>query len=209
MMRSIILGAVVAFLAATATALFEGPSTDKVDGKKWYQKLLLLFTSVNSSGWINSIALGVIVGAVNFFTPKLSVESLFMAPVFLAVMIFYHVYLITWWKIEGSELSEVLTFVIMVVLVFRTTETTAIATTGLWDNPFWTSVVTTVPWILGVATIGYFLFNACRFRVEEVYAPKEDDSEEVVKEKKTLATGFNCLSAIVVVVAIIKIKGDY
>ncbi len=201
MVMSIILAVVVAFVFATAThMLCGGRLTEEVKTRasRKIRKFAFL-KKVRSDEWIQAIAIGAMVGAINYFVPRLS-TALWLVPIFLLVMIALYIYLIYWWHREGSEWSEMIPFIILTILLFWTTKAAAMMTTALWDNVFWTSVFLTLPLLMVVASIGFFIIDALYFCYKEKYAVGDDDTDEVKEEKETLANRYHSLGILAIAI---------
>ena len=137
MFWSVILCIVVALLAVTVVAL------RKPEG---------------SGNYALAVCLGVVIGVVNYFTPKLM--SPWLAGLFVAIMIAYYVYLVWWWLDDDASWREAGLFVLLAVMPFFTMKATVMALAANWDSAFWTSLVSKIPMLILVATIGYFVIDA-------------------------------------------------
>ena len=186
MILSIILAVVVAFVIAAATHMLNGGGlTEKVETRTGReQKRFAGLNKVGEYGWITAISVGVIIGLINYFTPKLSTGFLWLAPIFMAVIVFFYFGLMRWWKNDGSNWKEAVAFVILAVLFFFPMKATAAATTALWNNAFWTSFFMIIPALFLVAAIGFIIIDALYFRYREVYAVREGDTDEEARPKE-------------------------
>ena len=204
MILSIILAIIVALAIATATHLLHGGGlTEEVETRTGKKRSKFAFLKeVGSDEWIKALCVGLIVGALHYFTPKLS-AALWLAPVFLAVMVAWYIYLMYWWHRDGSEWIEVIPFVVLAVVSFFTMRATAMATAALWNSAFWTSVVATIPWLFIMATIGFIIIDAFYFRYREMYEAEDGDSDEVLDEKDEKKGRYHALGILAIVVTTI------
>ena len=103
-----------------------------------------------------AIALGVIVGLVNYFAPR--VPGVFVAPIGYVVMVALSVYLMVWWHRRGFEFTEMIPFVLLAILFFFTTKAAAFATVAVLKcGTILTAFLTTLPTCLLVIVIGFML----------------------------------------------------
>ena len=167
---SAVLGLVVAFAVASAMQL---TATDEVtsyevaaDGTATAKKKSVGFNKVGD-GWFWAIGAGAIVGLINFFTPKIA-SMLWLAPIFLAIMVVGYIALMVWWAKEGGRFVEMVPFIVLAVLGFFTTASAASMTAALIPIIFWRSVVMVLPSLLLTAAIGFFVINLLFFQYREI-----------------------------------------
>ena len=167
---SVALGLVAALATASAMQLMasDGEFTYEVatDGTAAVKKFAG-FNKVGVDGWYWAIGAGAITGMVNFFAPVVAKGALpGIAVFFLAIMIGLYALMMIWWAREGGSFKEMIPFVILAILLFFTTVAAASAATVVIPNVFLRSVVMTIPGVLLVASLGFFVANLCFFRLQ-------------------------------------------
>ena len=66
---------------------------------------------------VKACVIGVIVGVINYMSPGLE-ELAWLSYIFLPIMLLLYVWLAYWWKEEGSEWTEMIPFVVLVILFY-------------------------------------------------------------------------------------------
>ena len=168
MFIAIFIGIVVMCLTmAAASALHRGRVT--TGGGSRPNVFARFFANIRSDGWITASIYGVAAFLVRWLAPMsvkwawTGVFAWMFPALFLAVMIGLMAYLIYWWRSEGSEVRELVWFIL---LAFVLTFITGIAAGALADvigMVFWTSVLVTLPWLIFVCVIGHLLYNIFTF----------------------------------------------
>ena len=115
---------------------------------------------------IQAIAAGLIIGLINFYSPVVAKGATWIAPLFLAAMLCVSAVLLVWWHKEGSDFVEMIPILVLTVLVFFTSKAAASATTVLIGSKFFRSIVMTLPLLLLVGSIGFYLIDLFQFRME-------------------------------------------
>lgn len=115
---------------------------------------------------IQAICAGVIVGVVNYCSPIVAKSAAWLGLVFLVVMLGVSVVLMMWWHKEGSDFIEMIPILVLTVLVFFTTKAAASAATALITGGFFKSVIMTIPTLMLVGSIGFYLYDLFEFRSE-------------------------------------------
>lgn len=184
-----IIFAVIVFLvvATTAQILNGGGLTEEYEtrsGRK--RREFAPFSELEDKDWYRAIGIGVITGAIHYFVTRLSGGTLWLAPVFLAIMIAIYIYLMYWWRQDGSvPLWEMFMFALIAVLLFFTTVAAADATTALFKGSgFGKSLVMVLPEMLLVATLGFYVIDYFFYLHREVDVIYEDDDDETIDEKE-------------------------
>ena len=130
---SIMLTAMVFCIMATIESFFKNgvrpfKKIGEEDGEPVRAKL-------DAESLIRACIVSVTVGLVNFLTPKVG-GAIWLAPVFLIVMLAISGYLMYLWYKEGSSLKELVAFTVLSLLVYWTTMSTAVMVTGITSNGF-------------------------------------------------------------------------
>ena len=187
---SVALGLVVAFAVASAMQLTanDGSFTYEVtsEGSAVARRKFAGFNRVGD-GWWWAVGSGAIVGLINFFTPKI-VNLLWLAPIFLVIMVIGYIALMVWWHKEGGAFSEMIPFIVLAVLCYFTTMATASMTAALIPLVSWRLVVLLVPKLLLVATLGFFIIDLLFFRYREI----DDEGSGIAKRDHIL--GWVCIA---------------
>lgn len=136
--------------------------------------------------YVKAIVIGLIVGAVNYFSPILE-ETMWMSWIFLAVMLGLFVWLCYWWKEEGGEWKEMAPFVALAVLFFFVAKAAASVTTAFFESDTAMTVMMILPTLFLIATIGYFVASHLWFLYSEVDKVYRGDDDKTVKAKKDKA----------------------
>lgn len=115
---------------------------------------------------VQAICAGAIIGVINFYSPIVAKGATWLGPVFLFVMLGVSVVLIAWWHVEGSDFKEMIPILVLTVLTFFVTKAAASATCALIPNDFFRSVIMTIPTLVLIGTIGFYLYDLFQFRNE-------------------------------------------
>ena len=102
LLMSIILAVVIAALVVTAKRL--------VVGVEEFSELGL------SDKYAIAVVVGLIVGAINYFSGNYLEGIVFLAPIFMVVLIGLAVWLTNWWIADGGRWVEMVPFIILVIL---------------------------------------------------------------------------------------------
>ncbi len=165
---SIIFAIAVTLCAVIAMTMLEtnGHLTETTaDGKRKFVGL----GRVPNDGLGRALGLGVLTGAINFFSQfcmhkGLAVLSLIMMFIMVAAMVAVVVY----WLNEGGEWRELCPFLILMLLLFVVTKQAALAgVVCIAENQFLASVVKTLPRITIFAGIGVMAAGLARYRYRE------------------------------------------
>ncbi len=178
---SIIFAIAVTLCAVIAMTMLEtnGHLTETAaDGKRKFVGL----GRVPNDGLERALGLGVLTGAINFFSQfcmhkGLAVLSLIMMFVMIAAMVAVVVY----WLNEGGEWRELCPFLILMLLLFVVTKQAALAgVVCVAENQFLASVVKTLPRITIFAGIGVMAAGLARYR----YGKRGDLPKKVRERNK-------------------------
>ena len=191
MLFSIILAVVAALLVIIAEAMFEGSEESISD----YGIVNFVRENVTSRSWERAIAIGLIVGAIRYFAPMAPWTGIvcFIATIGLLG------YLCWYWRAEGSEIRELVCFVLLAILVFIAGGKATGVVVGLIKGGFFKFVLGRLPLATLVGSIGYMLCNFLHYRAEE-YA--EDDEEEALYNRWTRIVAVLTAVAVILVFAI-------
>lgn len=175
---SIMLTAMVFCIMATIESFFKNgvrpfKKIGEEDGEPVRAKL-------DAESLIRACIVSVTVGLVNFLTPKVG-GAIWLAPIFLIVMLAISGYLMYLWYKEGSSLKELVAFTVLSLLVYWTTMSTAAAATGITSNGFLTSLFVLIPKLVLVASIGFYLANMCFFERELAEEREDEDKAKLMK----------------------------
>ena len=169
LLLAIILAAGVAFLVITAECLLDdGGTVVTPDGASHpaseRKKKKGFFGSITDEAWTKAIILGLLVGAVSYFTPKLPV---FFSLIFFVIMIGVLIYLMRWWKRDGSTVKEMIPFVLLAILsTIVLAQTTAMLASAL-RGTFWAALLPAIPTVMLIITIGYFIVSMLFYMYDE------------------------------------------
>ncbi len=178
---SIIFAIAVTLCAVIAMTMLEtnGHLTETTaDGKRKFVGL----GRVPNDGLGRALGLGVLTGAINFFSQfcmhkGLAVLSLIMMFIMIAAMVAVVVY----WLNEGGEWRELCPFLILMLLLFVVTKQAALAgVVCIAENQFLASVVKTLPRITIFAGIGAMAAGLARYR----YGKRGDLPKKVRERNK-------------------------
>ena len=166
---SVVFGLVVAFCAASVMQLVTNDgslSYYEVDDDGEAEKKFAGFNMVGD-GWYWAICTGVILGTINFFAPKIA-GALWLAPIFLIVMVAFYVALMIWWHKEGGEWQAIIPVIVLAVLAFLVTCSAASMVAIMIPMVFWKSLVMVLPGVLLTLTIGFLFTDLWFFQYHEI-----------------------------------------
>lgn len=191
MLFSIIFAVVAALLVIIAEAMFNNSDLDISD----YGFVNFVRGSVEARDWEKAIVIGLIVGAIRYFAPMASWTGIvcFVATIGLLG------YLCWYWQAEGSEIRELVCFVLLAILVFFAGGKATSVVAGLVKGGFFKFVLGRLPLATLVGSIGYMLCNFLHYRAEE-YA--EDDEEEALYNRWTKIVAVLTAIAVILVFVI-------
>lgn len=146
-----------------------------------------------SESLVKALIIGAAIGAVNFLSPKATGGMLWLAPVLLAVALAVTVYLVWWWSEEGSDIKELIPFVLLTLIIYPTTMSAAVMTASLCEASWLATLTQKLPLIAAVGSGAFYLANLCFFSKEEAEA---DGNEKKAKN-------FNLLGWVIVALALL------
>lgn len=122
----------------------------------------------NVGQFIAALGIGCLVGVINTFLIRFTGNLAFLAPISLIIMIAVSCYFVYWFAKEGGTIMEIVLFSVMSVAVFFTTQAAAVMTATMLSNAFLVSLVMVLPKAVLVGSIGFYLIDACLFRLKNV-----------------------------------------
>ena len=154
---------------------------------------------VDKEGLIRAGVISVVVGLVYFFAPKVG-GAIWLAPIFLIVMLAISGYLLYWWWQEGSTIKELVAFAFLLLLVYWATMSVAAMTTGITTNGFLVSLFLLVPKLVLIASLGFCIANTFFFECE---LAEEREDEKKAKLMRVLGWAVAVLTAIICILMLI------
>lgn len=118
---------------------------------------------------VQAVTAGVILGVIFFSSQLIAEGTAWLGLVFLIaaffVMIGVFVVLWRWWHIEGSDFIEMIPILVLTLLAFGTM---MMVTSGIakFIGKFFGSVMNTIPILLLIGSIGFYLYDLFMFRLE-------------------------------------------
>ena len=175
---SILLGVIVALLVAVAAQFLCGDGLIRRRQTDVGTRTDFVgFADVDEHGWCMAVFLGVVVAIINFFISKLTYNTLFLAPIMMIVMVVIMFFLMSWWAKSGSEVAEMIPFILLVLILWPVLKATAWATSALFQNYFWASLMVLIPSLLVVAAIGFFIIDYFYFRYRELDVVDKNEAD--------------------------------
>ena len=176
MLMSIIYAvAVFATVIAASWSLSHSREGKLVDGE--------IFLSVNETGkrampeWLMALCVAATAGVVNYFATRAAMP---FVVIFLLVMVGLYALTVAWWEREGSEVSELVIFMLLIALLFFPMMACSFALASFFESAFVSTVVIMIPfWVLIVA-LGRIICNFYYFRKE---VNEENGAEEKVVKR--------------------------
>ena len=167
MLLNIALGVVTCLLVVTGFHLFENGKvfdyTTDTDGTK--RRKLTFLTKAGANGWIAGAIAGAALAFINYFTEKITLSTIWLAWVFLVIVVVGYVLLAWWWKNqEGCEVSEGICFFLISMTPFLTARSLVGITTAPWKNVFLTRLFCTLPILLVLAELVFMIISAIQVR---------------------------------------------
>ena len=115
--------------------------------------------------WTLAVALGVMVGMINYLVPTFVGVLAFWAPISLVAMIIFYIVLMVWWAKEGSNFVEMIPFIALAVVAFFTTSATATMTANMvLESTVLVALITALPLIMLVVSLGFFVASLFYYR---------------------------------------------
>ena len=167
LLMSIILAVVIAALVVTAKRL--------VVGVEEFSELGL------SDKYAIAVVVGLIVGAINYFSGNYLEGTVFLAPIFMVVLIGLVVWLTNWWIADGGRWVEMVPFIILVILFCLVMKAPAYAFTSIIGIPLVASLVNLVPLFTAIIAVFLMVYDYLKFLYLEM-----DDTDSQRKTHKGL-----------------------
>lgn len=167
LLMSIILAVVIAALVVTAKRL--------VVGDEEFSELGL------SDKYAIAVVVGLIVGAINYFSGNYLEGIVFLAPIFMVVLIGLTVWLTNWWIADGGRWVEMVPFIILVILFCLVMKAPAYAFTSIIGIPLIASLVNLVPLFTAIIAVFLMVYDYLKFLYLEM-----DDTDSQRKTHKGL-----------------------
>ncbi len=171
LVASIILAIVVAFIVATAERLFNGVNLFEMDenreGRKFLRvRFLNALAGARREGWIKAAIIGTTVGVINYFVSKVA-SCIWLEPIFLAIILGLMVYLMVWWYKDGTNLKEMICFILLAGLFYQVAKPSAtLMMPILVRNVFWASLISVLPLLTLFVCLGFFITHALFYYYE-------------------------------------------
>ena len=167
LLMSIILAVVIAALVVTAKRL--------VVGDEEFSELGL------SDKYAIAVVVGLIVGAINYVSGNYLEGIVFLAPIFMVVLIGLAVWLTNWWIADGGRWVEMVPFIILVILFCLVMKAPAYAFTSIIGIPLVASLVNLVPLFTAIIAVFLMVYDYLKFLYLEM-----DDTDSQRKTHKGL-----------------------
>ncbi len=167
LLMSIILAVVIAALVVTAKRL--------VVGVEEFSELGL------SDKYAIAVVVGLIVGAINYFSGNYLEGTVFLAPIFMVVLIGLAVWLTNWWIADGGRWVEMVPFIILVILFCLVMKAPAYAFASIIGIPLVASLVNLVPLFTAIIAVFLMVYDYLKFLYLEM-----DDTDSQRKTHKGL-----------------------
>ena len=203
LLGSIILATVVACLMGYAEQKFADKQliekTNSIDAEGPFKIRMM---NLVKDGWTRAGVFGATVGVVNYLTPKLAI----LGVVLFLVMIALYIYLMYRWYDKGRTISGMLAFAVIAALIWPTMmATVTMLVGGLKVQGFSRALLLFVPTALMIAAIGFFVFDAFRFKSMMLAKEAERTKDDELAKRSNV---FGWLSrAAVVVLALVLLTG--
>ncbi len=127
--------------------------------------------------WLTALCIAVAAGFVNYFTTRVAMP---FVVIFLLVMVGLYALTVAWWEREGSEVSELVIFMLLIALLFFPMMACSFALASFFESAFVSTVIIMIPfWVLIVA-LGRIICNFYYFRKE---VNEENGAEEKVVKR--------------------------
>ena len=155
---SIVEFAVVAFLIVTIERMFSR-TAEPDDAER------RLFS--DGGEWAPALAIGAIVGAINYVTPKLGNNFAGVAIVLMIIMLALSAGLMYWFHLGGSNAKEVIAMSLLALLFYWTTKSTAAMAVTVCKAKFWRLFINVLPEVVFSGSVGFFIVDALFFNYKK------------------------------------------
>ena len=108
----------------------------------------------------NMLIVGIVVGVINFFAPKVPAWA---ALILLAIMLCLQLFLVYYWRVNGSNAKEILVISLMEGLISLTGTACAVRIWDLISIKWLGTIISSLPLMVAVVSIGYFIADALSF----------------------------------------------
>ena len=183
MLTTFIVFVLVAALSLALAQMFNGGSlllAEDASGEKRFVGL----DKINGADTSRAAVLSVLTSTAAYFGIK-HAEMTWTMLLFFVIMTLIFIYLLSWWRGNGSEFKELFLFTALVGLViFPITMLVAKLTAQLVTNAGWASVITVIPKIMLVITLGVAVYDLFAFRERTVNVIRPFDNGQEVKIKE-------------------------
>lgn len=121
---------------------------------------------------VGALPLGIVVGAVAYLAV---VAPPGVALMLMLVIVVVMAYLCYWWKHEGTDVKEMIPFILLLALAWFPMKAAAATASKLCgENNLLASIVLILPMLCGIAAIGAILWSYFTYYKDEYYAPQKN-----------------------------------
>ena len=151
---------------------------------------------------VKACVIGVIVGVINYMSPGLE-ELAWLSYIFLPIMLLLYVWLAYWWKEEGSEWTEMIPFVVLVILFYFPAKAAAAVVSSSFESVGVISFMLILPALFAIGVVGFFVANLFYFLYSETDKVHGGDNTKIKQEKIQKANLRKTLSMVAGVITVL------
>ena len=167
MLLAIILFAMVTFLIVTEERMFCNAqvSDEGTTGVPLKERAKNFFNDDGS--WGKALIVGAVVAVINYVTPRLGQQFAGVSILFMLIMLGLTVCLMLWFHKGGSTIMEVIVMILIALLFFWVTKSTAAMATSVIKDKTLRAIVMKLPNIAFCIASGFFIVDALFYNYEK------------------------------------------
>ncbi len=150
MLSGIALGVVVVALCLVAVMILERDEGEKLFDTK----------RISNEKWEQAVLAGIAIALIVIFSTK----AWWLAAICYVLMIGFDFVLLKWWHEEGSDFLEILPFIAISMVFYLILGIVAGDVARAVNNELISSILTTIPGVMIIVNIGYYVFEVFMFR---------------------------------------------
>lgn len=167
--------------------------TSKIDSNGTSHKSLSFLSKAGAEGWIAGVIAGVSTGLIIYNLMRINVNTVWLAWLFFALILFGYAYLAFAWYRIGTMLGQGVCFAVVAVVLTVVGYSLATTISAPWGNSPLSRVFCNLPILLMVGLIAFMVIDAFNYR-----AAKGDKDSRIVQAAIKIAA---LVSAVVLIAA--------
>ncbi|MBQ1387499.1 hypothetical protein IIY68_01765 [Candidatus Saccharibacteria bacterium] len=141
--------------------------TSKIDSNGTPHKSISFLSKAGAEGWIAGVIAGVSTGLIAYNLVKINVNTMWLAWIFFALVLFGYVYLAFAWYRIGAMLGQGVCFGIVAGVLTVIGHSLATMMSAPWGNNAFSRIFCNLPFLMMVGLIAFMVIDAFNYRAAE------------------------------------------